>query len=69
MSLVESRTLFIRAVRGYIFTGSLADVYCYAGDRHELRREVIKFAAWVRKNGEPKWFKTAKVERQQDLPL
>jgi hypothetical protein len=47
----------ITAVRRYLFEPSMAAVDFYAGGVPEYRRELLKFAAYVAKHGEPLWFK------------
>lgn len=46
----------ITAVRRYLFESSMKAVDIYAGGVPEYRRELLKFAAFVKQHGEPKWF-------------
>jgi hypothetical protein len=46
----------ITAVRRYLHEPLMKHVDFYAAGVPEYRRELLKFAAWVSKHGEPKWF-------------
>lgn len=54
--LVRTRKLMERAVRGYLNGGGMKAVDLYATGRPEYRRELLKFAEYVKKYGEPVWF-------------
>jgi hypothetical protein len=55
-ALAESRIKMITAVRRYLHEPTMKHVDFYAGGVPKYRAELLKFAAWVAKNGEPKWF-------------
>lgn len=61
--LIATRLIFVKAVRDYIATNRISAIDQYSHGSPELRREVIRFALWVRKNGEPRWF------QQEQCPL
>jgi hypothetical protein len=46
----------ITAERRYLNFQSMAHVDFYAGGVPKYRAELLKFAAWVAKHGEPAWF-------------
>jgi hypothetical protein len=46
----------ITAVRRYLYEPSMAAVDVYAGGVPKYRAELLKFAAYVARHGEPKWF-------------
>jgi hypothetical protein len=50
----------ITAVRRYLFEPSMAAVDLYAGGVPKYRQELLKFAAYVARYGEPKWFADVK---------
>jgi hypothetical protein len=55
-ALADSRKKMITAVRRYLFEPSMAAVDVYAGGVPKYRAELLKFAAYVARHGEPKWF-------------
>jgi hypothetical protein len=55
-SLEGCRIRMITAVRRYLNFPSMAHVDFYAGGVPKYRAELLKFAAWVAKHGEPAWF-------------
>jgi hypothetical protein len=55
-TLEATRIKMITAVRRYLFEPSMKHVDFYAGGVPEYRGELLKFAAFVKQHGEPKWF-------------
>jgi hypothetical protein len=55
-ALAASRIKMITAVRRYLYEPTMANVDIYAGGVPKYRAELLKFAAWVAKHGEPLWF-------------
>jgi hypothetical protein len=55
-TLEATRIKMITAVRRYLHEPLMKHVDFYAAGVPEYRRELLKFAAWVSKHGEPKWF-------------
>jgi hypothetical protein len=55
-ALAQSRIRMITAVRRYLHEPSMKHVDFYAAGVSEYRRELLKFAAFVKQHGEPKWF-------------
>jgi hypothetical protein len=55
-TLEATRIRMITAVRRYLHEPLMKHVDFYAEGVPEYRRELLKFAAWVARHGEPKWF-------------
>ena len=55
-ALRASQRRMQRAVQHYNENQTMASVDIYARGVPEYRRELLKFAAWVARDGEPKWF-------------
>ncbi len=55
-ALRASQRRMQRAVQHYNENQTMASVDIYANGKPELRRELIKFANWVARYGDPKWF-------------
>jgi hypothetical protein len=55
-ALAASRIKMITAVRRYLYEPTMANVDVYAGGVPKYRKELLKFAAYVARHGEPAWF-------------